>query len=114
MTESLSLISNNHSQCGNLRTSPSLRFYVKSYVGWVDTNSKFKDSLYFGHCILYKALQIKCLLPGIDTKKKYDVPRNRPNEFPKVRAKPTAQYTRAPIHISNQFLIRILTVFLDL
>ena len=63
---------------------------------------------------LVHLLKIKCSLPGIETKKKYDVPRNRQNEFPKVRAKPTAQYTRAPIHISNQFLIRILTVFLDL
>jgi hypothetical protein len=57
------------------------------------------------------------ILPGILKKKKYEVPMNGDKiggESPNVKPNPTAQYTRAPMHISNQFLMSILTVFLDL
>ena len=64
---------------------------------------------------MLEILQIK--VPGILKKKKYDVPMkgdSNGGESPNVRPNPTAQYTSAPIHMSNQFFISIFTVFFDL
>ena len=60
---------------------------------------------------------VKIKEPGISQKKKYEVPTNLAKvgeESPKVRANPVAQYTKAPMQTSSQFLIKMLTVFLDL